>query len=178
MLLQKAYRRSTGWVRAVAVNSFQELIDAVNFPRFVAGLINGVFDAIVDSSIEQMRAYGELLKDVAKTVDQFLQENVSDDDGRDYLAERYPEYFEVDETRCLRLRDGIDRRHATTRLHRLVPDGRLNTLDAASVKRILIPAARRRIAANRQQLLASMVLMGIQRIDTARGRAGRAGLPT
>src|SRR5688572_17241070 len=50
---------------------FGELVKKVDFTKFVSGLIQGVFQAIVDSSIQQMRAYGELLANVAKTVDQF-----------------------------------------------------------------------------------------------------------
>jgi hypothetical protein len=46
------------------------LIDDVDFPAFVEDLIKGSFDAIVDSSIRQMEAYGDLLKDVAKSVDE------------------------------------------------------------------------------------------------------------
>ncbi len=49
----------------------------VDFPKFVGGLIKNVFQAIVESSIEQMRAYGELIGNVAKTVDQFMTDNIS-----------------------------------------------------------------------------------------------------
>jgi hypothetical protein len=55
------------------------LVDDVDFPDFVADLIKGTFNAIVDSSIQQMEAYGELLKDVSKSVDAF----VPDDDDPD-----------------------------------------------------------------------------------------------
>ena len=41
----------------------------VDFPKFVGGLIKNVFQAIVERSIEQMRAYGELIANVAKTVE-------------------------------------------------------------------------------------------------------------
>src|SRR5262249_11332390 len=37
------------------------LLQKVNFPTFVASLIEGVFHAIVHSSIEQMEAYGKLV---------------------------------------------------------------------------------------------------------------------
>ena len=40
-----------------------------DFPAFVAGLIDGVFNAIVTASIQQLKAYGELLKNAAKPVD-------------------------------------------------------------------------------------------------------------
>ncbi|MGZ8485180.1 MAG: hypothetical protein ACXW6R_14750 [Candidatus Binatia bacterium] len=49
----------------------------VDFPKFVGGLIKNVFQAIVESSIEQMRDYGELIGNVAKTVEQFMTDNIS-----------------------------------------------------------------------------------------------------
>ena len=39
----------------------------VNFLDFVAGLIQGVFHAIVKSSIEQMEAYGKLVASVSRS---------------------------------------------------------------------------------------------------------------
>ena len=40
--------------------------DAVEFPEFVARLVSGVFEAVVDSSLQQMEAYLDLLEDVTK----------------------------------------------------------------------------------------------------------------
>ena len=70
-----------------------ELIDAVGFPGFVADLIEGVFDAIVDASTRQMKAYRDLLEGAAKTVDQFVEDNVTDDHARDYLIDTFPDVF-------------------------------------------------------------------------------------
>src|SRR5215213_2741530 len=53
------------------------LSDEIDFPGFVAGLVHGTFDAIVDASIRQMESYSSLVSAVAKTVDQFTEENVS-----------------------------------------------------------------------------------------------------
>ena len=78
------------------VAAYTDLVQKVDFPKFVAGLIHGVFDAIVTSSIKQMEAYAELVKNVAKSVDQYMKDNVSTNQARDYLAGRYPEYLEVD----------------------------------------------------------------------------------
>ncbi len=47
------------------------LISQVNFPQFVAGLIEGVFDVIVDASVRQMEAYTVFVKSVADSVDRF-----------------------------------------------------------------------------------------------------------
>lgn len=57
---------------------------AVDLPAFVSDLINGVFDAIVNSSVEQMKAYAALLADVARSVDQFTR--VSDPAARALIA--------------------------------------------------------------------------------------------
>src|SRR5712691_13547109 len=66
-------------------------LNAIDFPSFVASLIQGTFKAIVDASIQQMEAYAELLKNVAKTVDQFMSDNVSDGQVKDYLADEHPD---------------------------------------------------------------------------------------
>src|SRR5262245_49482524 len=44
-------------------------VRAIDFPDFVAKLIKGVFDAIVDASIRQMDAYANLVKNLTQTVD-------------------------------------------------------------------------------------------------------------
>ena len=45
------------------------LVADVDLPEFVARLIEGVFGAIVNASIQQMKAYAKLLEDVVKSVD-------------------------------------------------------------------------------------------------------------
>jgi phage tail sheath protein FI len=62
------------------------VLDAVDFPDFVAGLVQGVFAAIVDASVQQMQAYADLLAGVAKTVDEFAEDNVSEAAARDLLT--------------------------------------------------------------------------------------------
>ena len=93
-----------------------ELVNEVDFPGFVAALIQGVFQAIVNASIEQMAAYSDLLKDATKEIDAY-SDNTDDDDDKHQPA----------------------------------------------------VANRRRLHANRQQLLATMVLMGINRIVVTDG---------
>ena len=65
------------------------LLQAVNFPAFVAGLIDGVFDANVDASVKQMQAYSDLLKEIAASINDFVKDNMSDDAARDYLTQSY-----------------------------------------------------------------------------------------
>lgn len=136
----------------------QDLLAEVNFPEFVAGLIQGVFEAIVEQSIEQMEAYADLVKKVASTVDQFIQDEISDSECREWLAESYGDCFVLDKSGGLQWRCEITRARASKRLCRL--GVKLEKLERETIAILVIPAARRRILASRQQLLATMVLMG------------------
>lgn len=144
----------------------------VDFPSFVTNLIHNTFQAIVDSSIQQMDAYAKLVSSVAQSVSQFLHDPVSDDHSRRSLAAIYPEYFDCDpkpDCHKLHLRNASVKSEAIARLQLLPLESRLHTLDQNEIDRILVPAGRRRLAAQRQQLLASMVLMGINRIVVTSG---------
>lgn len=146
----------------------------VNFPDFVSQLIKGVFDAIVQSSIEQMEAYGQLVAKVAKTLNQFRDENASPNVGRDHLVDQFPDLFRIDvdtdddgaPTPRVRLKDGVDESAALKRVNSSLPieGGPVSSLDDDTVEEKLVPAARTQLATNRQQLLATMVLSGINRI--------------
>src|SRR4051812_44315717 len=63
------------------------LADELDFPAFVASLIHGTFDAIVDSSIRQMESFADLVSAVSKPLDQFTEENVTLNQARDWLID-------------------------------------------------------------------------------------------
>src|SRR5438874_6434511 len=92
----KRFAQSGAIAAQQGAEAMANLVERVNFPRFVAGLIDGVFNAIVTSSIKQMEAYAELVKNVSKSVDQYMKDNVTENNARDYLADRYPGHLEVD----------------------------------------------------------------------------------
>jgi hypothetical protein len=154
------------------------LLQNVNFPDFVSQLIQGVFHSIVQSSIEQMEAYGRLVQSVAMTLNQFRDENVSANQGRDHLVEQFPDLFRLDidtgedgDQPRIRLRDGVDEDAALKRVSSLPYEGGPpDSLDDESIEEKLVPAARTQLATSRQQLLATMVLMGINRIIVTDGR--------
>jgi hypothetical protein len=167
------------------VQQFGELVKKVDFPKFVSGLIQGVFKAIVDSTIEQMHAYGELLANVAKTVDQFAQDNISENNGRDWLAERFPDQLGVDTSPMSGGLADEDAPPVVTPKVTVTAEDPAAALKAISAElemakpvtdlsdeneeRRLVLAARLQIARSRQQLLASMVMLGVQRIVVADG---------
>jgi hypothetical protein len=157
------------------------VLDAVSFPKFVSQLITGVFQAITESSRQQMNAYIELLNGVAASIEGFEHAAVGDEGARNWLVERYPGSFEVsgaDEEES----DPEERRQATLRLRAgaaMPPPevlrvdlglGPADSIPAGDPERSLVPFARRRLAKGRQEMLATMVMMGMQRIVVDGGR--------
>jgi len=65
------------------------LSDEIAFPAFVAGLVHGTFDAVVDSAIRQMESYASLVSAVAKPLEDFTRENVSENQAKDWLVQQY-----------------------------------------------------------------------------------------
>ena len=160
--------RAVGLIAGVT----RETLNAVAFPSFVADLINGTFDAIVDASIKQMEAFANLLANVAKTVDQFMSDNITDNQAKDWLVSKYPYHLRIDtsggEPRVIQREEAADREppslNADLGIDQNVP------LDDDSINATLVPAARRALATQRHQLLSTMVLMGMNRIVVTSGR--------
>jgi hypothetical protein len=149
-----------------------ETLRAIAFPVFVADLINGTFDAIVTSNIRQMESFGKLLENVGRTVDDFMNSNITDNQARDWLAESYPEYIarRRDGDRVvIEPAEGADEREPLD-WRSLLNLGEDVSLDESSLEEQLVPAARRRLAEMRLQLLSTMVLLGINRIVVTGGK--------
>jgi hypothetical protein len=160
------------------VKDFTKLVKSVDFPKFVGGLINNVFRAIVETSIEQMRAYGELIASVAKSVDQFMQDNIGVGAGRDFLASRFPDALQVEISPAedggkptsrvvTRGEDSDQKLKEISREYGIDPP--ITDLGDDQSETRLVTAARMQLARSRQQLLASMVMLGINRIVVTDG---------
>ncbi len=142
------------------------MVDEINFPNFVAQLVHGTFDAIVDASIRQMESYSSLVSAVAKTVDQFTEENVTPNQARDWLAQRYPGDVKV------LLPDGGERTEpqlapvaegsTPTWLADYGAEGEELTTEVLEER--VLPQVRLKVGTERQQLLATMVLLGMNRV--------------
>jgi hypothetical protein len=150
----------------------RETLNAIEFPTFVADLIRGTYNAIIDASIKQMEAYAELIANVAKTVDQFMSDNITDNQARDYLVSQYPGHFKIDTSEGdpkVVVRDGAqDKNVPNFKTDLELPEDVSLSDDAA--EQTLVPAARRKLARGRQQMLSAMVMMGINRIVVTSGR--------
>ena len=147
------------------------MVDEIDFPGFVAQLVHGTFDAIVDASIRQMESYSELVTACAKTVEEFTESNVTPNQARDWLATRYP----GDVT--LLLPDGAERTEpqVAPRADGLAPAWLADygvegeELTPELLEQRVIPQVRRSIGAERHQLLSTMVLMGLNRVAVRDG---------
>lgn len=149
------------------------LINEVDFPGFVAQLVHGTFDAIVDASIRQMESYADLLAAVSKTVEQFTEENVSPDQARDWLAQRYPGDV------ALQLPRGTDEVAAgpqvTPRGEGASPawladyglEGQELTTEL--LEQQVLPQVRLKVGGDRLQLLSTMVTLGLNRVAVKDG---------
>jgi hypothetical protein len=153
------------------------LSDEIAFPAFVAGLLSGTFDAVVDASIRQMEEFASLVSAVAKDVDSFTRDNVTANQVRDTLAEQHRADLVLDIPAdpsqgepVLRARSaGIDSEPATPGW--LADYGLAGEeLTDELIEERLVPAARRVVGENRLQMLATMVLLGMQRVVVRDGR--------
>jgi len=159
------------------------LSDEIDFPAFVASLVHGTFDAIVDSSIKQMEAFADLVSAVSKPLDQFTQENVTQGQARAWLVEQYPRDVTLvqnggDYTLAPLTKpgssnssdDGGGDASEPSWLADFGEDG--NEFSADTLENNILPKARERVAQQRLSTLSTMVLLGMQRVVIKDGSIG------
>jgi hypothetical protein len=95
-----------------------------------------------------------------------MEDNVSDDQAHQWLAQTYPQHL------TMRSGKAVPRDNAGE-----LPPPKFESelhvsasLDESSIEETLLPAARRRLAETRLQMLSTMVLMGINRIVITSGK--------
>lgn len=187
--LARAQAQEFGTAASKIAGTTQAILNAVSFPRFVTDLINGVFKAMVDSNHQQMASYVELIKNVAASLDGFSETNLGPDQARQWLVDTFPGSFELEggadentdpqdkaeanQSAKVRLRDGasMPSEEALRTALGLSPEESVASGDPETT---LVPFARRMIARQRQQVLSTMVMMGMQRIVIESGRINAA----
>lgn len=162
-----------GTAIATGVSQAGALLRQVNFPAFVAELVQGVFQAVVDASIQQMKAYGELVQGVVMSLNDFRDQNVSENQGRDHLVSKFPQLMQInitDQGPRVGLRPDANTDELPDIAGSLGMSQQITDLDDEIIEQELVPAARNDLARSRQSLLATMLLMGIQRIVVTDGK--------
>jgi hypothetical protein len=135
-------------------------------------LIQGTFQAIVDASIQQMEAYAELLKNVAGTVDRFMGDNISEGMAKDYLADEHPGLFTRDLSGGrpqLRVNEAASTDGDLPSFFQDLGFTSAQDIDENAIDEVIVPQTRRNLAQQRQQTLATMVMMGINRVLVSDG---------
>ncbi len=172
----------------------RNVLNAVSFPRFVTDLINGVFKAMLDANAQQMNQYVQLLNAVSASAEGFERTQFGLVQVRQWVADHFPESIEYDTPDSedmpqpgekmdadeladlqeelsnikLRLRPGASMPgQEEIRATLGVPPE--ESIDASNPEK-LVPFARRYLARQRQQQLATMVMMGMQRIVIDSGK--------
>ena len=114
----------------------------------------------------------DLLAETAKTVDQFMEDNITDDMARDHLTSTYGDVFQKDLSsgapKMTVATDAVGAGELPSFLKNLGFDSPMD-LDPQAVEEVVIPETRRTLAEMRHQSLATMVMMGINRIVVSDG---------
>ena len=198
-LAQNAGSEFSGIAVDRVAGTTQNMLNAVSFPRFVNELITGVFKAMNDSNQQQLTAFVDLIRNVAQTTEGFADSNVGVSGARSWLAEHFPGSYMIeggDEVDMAAELEGLEPGEAQARRAEIQAEqdeatrivlrpGATPPTEAAlrsalgapegsslpgSNPETLVPLARQVLARNRQQLLATMVQMGLQRIVIESGR--------
>jgi hypothetical protein len=172
-----AAQRVAGTTRAI--------LNAVSFPAFVADLLNGVFKAITDNSIKQLQSYIDLLNNVTASTEGFADLNFASDRARAWLVEQFPSAFVLEGEEPEEDAGWGGEKEAPERRVALRPGASMPSEEAlraalglepgASVPsgdpdRALVPLVRQRLAKQRQEMLGTLVRLGMQRIVVDGGR--------
>ncbi|MFH1465889.1 MAG: hypothetical protein ABIO70_15990 [Pseudomonadota bacterium] len=158
---------------AAGVKATGSFLREVAFPSFVAELVKGTFQAIVEASIQQMEAYAQLVQSVVMSANEFRDQNVSTDQARDHLVSKFPNVFQLnigDSGPSVIPRAGAEFGDLPDFASEFGLSQPISDLDQETIDEQLLPAARDDLARSRQKMLATMVLMGINRIIVTDGR--------
>jgi hypothetical protein len=148
-------------------------LEAVDFPGFVASLVTGTFKAIVDASAQQITKYAELVQSITQSLEEFSDKNVTPNQARDDLANKFSQDLMIqfpapgkDGTPQLLPRPEREG-ESPTWLAKYDLAGEQLTADLTDGR--LVEKARLRVGEDRLQMLATLVLMGINRIVVNEG---------
>ncbi|MCB0208151.1 MAG: hypothetical protein KDJ52_02400 [Anaerolineae bacterium] len=193
---QSAGETYSGVAAGQIAGTTRAILNAVSFPSFVADLINGVFKAMTSSNMAQMQNYIELLNNVAASTEGFAALNYGPDRARQWLVEQFPSAYMLEGEEDSDDSGGDDSwgdggwasdEPDSTSGQRVVlrPDSQrpsdeglraaLGLPDDAPIPSgdpdtTLVPLVRQRLARTRQETLATLVRLGMQRIVIDGGR--------
>jgi hypothetical protein len=138
--------------------AFKELVDSVDFPKFVADLLKAVFDANLKVMKQQTDSYIKLMKEATKSTADFIKK-VKDEESFARLAESRGDKYNVITEKAP---DGSSKLALTT------PEGEKHDLEDAEVKRHILEA-KINMAKEHRAALREVLLMGVTRLVVNKG---------
>jgi hypothetical protein len=138
--------------------SFKQLVDSVDFPKFVADLLKAVFDANLKVMKQQTDSYIKLMKEATKSTADFLKK-VKDDDTFAKLAETKGDKYNVTTEKQA---DG------STKLALTNPEGDKHDVEDSEVKKDILEA-KIMMAKEHRAALREVLLMGVTRLVVEKG---------
>jgi len=141
-----------------STQAFNELVDSVDFPQFVADLLKAVFNANLKVMKEQTDSYIKLMKECTKSTADFIKK-INDDDTFAKLAEsKSDQYNVVTETQP----DGSMKLSLTN------PQGDKLDPEDTEVKKAILEA-KLNMAKEHRAALREVLLMGVTRLVVDKG---------
>ena len=143
--------------------------DAIDFPGFVTSLVTGVFQAMTTSTIQQLQAYADLLEAVTASGPEFAAAQITPGRAAQWAAARFPAFVANpaagEEGGVLTVRDDGDMPDSEELAKALeATEDEVSSVDDADLDGTLIPLIRRKLGRDRQAMLATMVLQGMNRV--------------
>src|SRR6185436_9934895 len=138
--------------------AFNELVDSVDFPGFVADLLKAVFDANLKVMKQQTDSYIKLMKEATKSTADFIKK-VKDEESFAKLAESRGDKYNVTTEKDA---DG------STKLALTNPDGDKVDPEDSEVKRHILEA-KINMAKEHRAALREVILMGVTRLVVEKG---------
>ncbi|HEX2532102.1 MAG TPA: hypothetical protein VHK69_00125 [Chitinophagaceae bacterium] len=141
-----------------SVDAFEDLVDSVDFPKFVADLLKAVFDANITVMKKQTDDYIRLMREATKGVADFVKK-VKDDDTFAYLAETKGNQFNISMEKDA---NGGQKMTLTN------PEGEPVDMEDNEVK-AKIMEAKIAMAKEHRAALREVILMGVTRLVVEKG---------
>jgi hypothetical protein len=143
--------------------AFNELVDSVDFPKFVRDLLKGVFDANLSVMKAQTDSYIKLMKEATKSSAEFIKK-VKDEESFARLAEKKGGQYNVITEKQP---DGSSKLQLTN------PEGEKVDHDDAEVKKHILEA-KIEMAKEHRAALREVILMGVTRLVVEKGEIDAA----
>lgn len=142
-----------------STQAFNELVDSVDFPAFVADLLKAVFNANLKVMKEQTDTYIKLMKEATKSTADFITK-IKDDESFVRLAETQPQQFGIT------MEQGPD---GTSKMALTTPEGDKVDPEEAAVKAAIMNA-KIAMAKEHRAALREVLLMGVTRLVVEKGQ--------